>query len=394
MHCRDILAFSVTHRILFLTERYPPDEGGVSASAGRISRALAATGAQVDVVAWTRTLQAGQVVQQCGNPAVYRMGRFREWGTTMPHTLNLLDWLASMYRYDAVWGHYASLAGFLAAWFGRLSGIPAIVSIRGNDLDRDVFPPGDFARLEWTLRNVRLITAVTRELARKASALTGRTDIVHLPNAVDHRVFTPGPASCQLRSALGIRAEECVLGFAGELREKKGLAHLIDALRAVQLNRPACLLIIGDVRPSETPRLAGLLGPGTLAEHRVLITGQLATPAEVNEHFRLCDVYLQPSLWDGMPNALLEAMSAGCGAIASDAGGIPEIITPGLDGIIVPRWQLHRLGEAVLEWLDADRSHRDRIRRAARARVVAEFNFEREREALQAVMGRLTLSSS
>lgn len=392
MHCRDMLALYV--HILFLTERYPPDQGGVSASAGRISRALAAAGADVDVVAWTRTLQAGQVVQQDGNPAVYRMGRFREWDSTMPHTLNLLDWLVSMRAYDAVWGHYASLAGFLAAWYGRLTSIPSIVSIRGNDLDRDVFPPGDFARLEWTLRNAGLITAVTRELAKKAAALTGRTDIVHLPNAVDHDVFTPGRPSAGLRTALGIRRGECVLGFAGELREKKGLPYLIDGLRAVQLNRPACLLLIGDVRASEMPRLTGLLGPGTLAEHRVLITGQLAAPAEVNQHLRLCDVYLQPSQWDGMPNALLEAMSAGCGCIASDAGGIPEIITPGVDGILVPRWQLHRLGEAVLEWVDADESHRARIRKAARARVVEQFNFECERRALQAALARVIPSSS
>ena len=60
-------------RILFLSERYPPDAGGVSASAARISRSLAALGAQVDVVAWTRSLQAGQVAPQEGNPAAYRV---------------------------------------------------------------------------------------------------------------------------------------------------------------------------------------------------------------------------------------------------------------------------------------------------------------------------------
>ena len=48
-------------RILFLTERYPPDAGGVSASAARIAQSLASLGAHVDVVAWTRALQAGQV---------------------------------------------------------------------------------------------------------------------------------------------------------------------------------------------------------------------------------------------------------------------------------------------------------------------------------------------
>ncbi|SPF45846.1 Glycosyl transferase, group 1 [Candidatus Sulfopaludibacter sp. SbA4] len=381
-------------RILFLTERYPPDAGGVSASAARIAQSLAALGAQVDMVAWTRSLQAGQVTRDEGNPTAYRIGRFREWDTTMPHTLNLLDWLASMAPYDLVWGHYLSLAGFLAVWFGRLNGLRSVVSIRGNDLDRDVFPPGDFARLQWTLAHASSVTAVTRDLVRKAQALSGREDVVHLPNAVDGARFAPAPeAGAAVRARLGIAAGESILGFCGELREKKGLAHLLDALAAVRRVRPGRLLLIGDVRPSEMPRLVQWIGPGPI-EEQIIVTGQLATPEAVNAHLQACDVYLQPSLWDGMPNALLEAMAAGCGAISSDAGGIPEIITPGVDGIIVPRWQLHRLGEAVLEWLDADPAHRGRIRSAARARMVAEFSPERERQALQSLLGRIIPSSS
>jgi glycosyltransferase involved in cell wall biosynthesis len=385
----------LSKRILFITERYPPDVGGVAASASRISRAIAAIGHDVDVVAWTRSLPAGQVGQSERNPASFRMGRYREWDTTMPHTLNLLDWLAGTHRYDAVWGHYLSMAGFLAVWFGRLRNISSVVSIRGNDLDRDVFPPGDFARLEWTLKNAGAVTAVTRELARKAEALSGRADVCFLPNAVDHDLFAPLTIDvAAMRESLGIRPGEAVLGFAGELREKKGLQHLLGALAAVREKRPACLLIIGDVRPSEIPRLLQFLGPGKLAEHRVIMTGQLETPEEVNRHLQLCDVYLQPSLWDGMPNALLEAMAAGCGCIASDAGGMPEMIAPGVDGIIVATWQLYRLGDAVLEWLDAPEEHRERIRAAARTRAMSEFNFDAERRALQAVLDRVIPSSS
>lgn len=372
-------------RILFLSERYPPDAGGVATSAGRISRTLASLGAYVDVVCWTRALEAGQVERAEGNPGVYRIGRFREWDSTMPHTLNLLDWLRGTHPYSAVWGHYLSVAGFLATWFGNLNAIPSVVSIRGNDLDRDVFPPGDFSRAEWTLSHAEHVIAVTKELARKAAALSGREDIAHMANVVDSDVFMPGPAAPALRAALGIEPGEAVLGFAGELREKKGLPHLLRALKTVQERRPACLLAIGDVRPSETHRL--------MDAQRVLITGQLATPAAVNEHLRLCDVYLQPSVWDGMPNALLEAMAAGCGCIASDAGGIPEIVEGGVNGIIVPRWQLHRLGEAVLEWLNAPEADRQRIRSSARHRAVTAFHPDREASTLQRLLAAFTSDS-
>lgn len=377
-------------RVIFISERYPPDLGGVATSAGRISHALAEIGAKVDVIAWTRTLQPGVVVHEDGNPSgspsIYRVGRFREWDTTLPHTMNLVDWLFSRHRYERIWGHYLAPAGFLAAWIGRLKSIPSTVSIRGNDLDRDMFPPGDFSRLMWTLRNSGCITAVTRELAAKVTALCGREDVVCLRNAVDHETFRPLEPDAHLRETLGIGKDEAVLGFAGELREKKGQQHLLQGLQRVRENRPACLLIIGEVRPSEAAKVMQWIGPGTLKENRALVTGQLATPEDVNRHLQLCDVYLQPSLWDGMPNALLEAMAAGCGCIGSDAGGIPEIITPGVDGIVVPRWQLHRLGDVVIEWLDADPEYRLKVRKAARARVVADFTFEQEREQLQALV--------
>jgi len=377
----------VNPHLLFLTERYPPDMGGVATSAGRISRALAAFGADVDVVVWTRNLPPGSVLKEDGNPSVYRIGRFREWDTTMPHTINLVDWLATIHPYDRIWGHYLAPAGFLATWIGRLKNIPSTVSIRGNDLDRDAFPPGDFARLLWTLQNASSITAVTIDLARKVTAASNRQDVIHMPNAVDHEVFRPlDTPPGELRHKFGIQPEEAVLGFAGELREKKGQKYLLEALGVVRSARPACLLIIGEVRPSEMPRLLESLGPGTFAENRVVVTGQLATPAEVNQHLQLCDVFLQPSLWDGMPNALLEAMAAGCGCIASDAGGIPEIITPGVDGIILPRWQLHRLGEAVVEWLDASPEHRGRIRHAARQRIVSSFTSEQEQTRLKELL--------
>jgi glycosyltransferase involved in cell wall biosynthesis len=384
----------VKPRLLFLSERYPPDLGGVATSAGRISRALAALGADIDVIAWSRTLDAGLVVPEDGNPAVYRMGRFREWDSTMPHTLNLFDWLLSKHRYDAIWGHYLAPAGFLAAWFGRLKNIPSMVSVRGNDLDREMYPPGDFARLRWTLEQANCISAVTEDLARKVAALSLRNDVVCLKNAVDTEVFAPGEASGALREKLGIRPDEVVLGFAGELREKKGQQFLLEALRKVRERRPACLLVMGEVRPSEMPRLMQWTGPGSLADHRILVTNQLSTQAEVNTHLHLCDIYLQPSLWDGMPNALLEALAAGCLSIGSDAGGIPEIITDRLSGVIVPRWQLHRLGEVVLDWLARNDDERMRMRQAARERVLRDFDFDQERRQLQQILGRLIPISS
>jgi hypothetical protein len=62
--------------------------------------------------------------------------------------------------------------------------------------------------------------------------------------------------------------------------------------------------------------------------------------------------------------------------------------------MVVPRWQLHRLGEAVLDWLGAEAAKRDRIRRTARARMMADLSPAGERRALQSLFGRPIPSSS
>jgi len=85
-------------------------------------------------------------------------------------------------------------------------------------------------------------------------------------------------------------------------------------------------------------------------------------------------------------------MAAGCACIASDAGGIPEIITDGADGIIVPRWELHRLADAVLAWLAADPADQAHIRQSARARAVTGFGFDQERRRLQLILNQLLSS--
>ncbi len=72
-----------------------------------------------------------------------------------------------------------------------------------------------------------------------------------IPNAVDTALFHPGPPEPALRQRPGIQPDELVLGFSGELRHKKGVLFLLSALSEVRKVRPACLLIIGEVRARE-----------------------------------------------------------------------------------------------------------------------------------------------
>jgi len=377
-------------RLLLITERFTPDLGGLARSATRLVATLCQLGVEVDVVTWSRYLQPGEVLPPetvDAKSRVYRIGLYRHWDMTMPHTLNVLEWLHSCDQYDAVWGHYLFPSGFLATWFAGLQGIASTVSARGNDIDKEMFPPGDFARLQWTLQHTQVITAVSADMSRKIQLLSGRDDVLVLKNAVDTEIFAPQQIMGEVsKESLGIAPEEVVLGFCGELREKKGQQFLLNALTTVRNQRPACLLIIGEVRTSQESVLQFYATEQPENAQRIIITGHLPNPQAVAAHLRLRDVYLQPSLWEGMPNALLEAMACGCCCIASDAGGIGEVITHGENGFIMPRSQLHKLGDAVLECLAMPMTKKSQITQAARDRILTEYSIAQEQQRLQTVI--------
>jgi glycosyltransferase involved in cell wall biosynthesis len=361
-------------------------------------------GVDVDVVTWSRYLPPGEVLlpevieTDAGKLRVHRIGLYRAWDMTMPHTLNVLDWLHQIYPYNAVWGHYLFPSGFLAVWWAEGQQLPSLVSARGNDIDRILFPPGDFARLQWTLERTSLITAVSQDLNQKIQRLSRREDTLLLPNVVDTQQFRPAilakEAIAALKTSLGIAPDEIVLGFSGELREKKGQQFLLDALTTVRSQRPACLLIIGEVRPTEQAVLQTYAMQHPEDVQRIITTGHLPSPEAVARHLQLCDLYLQPSLWEGMPNALLEAMACGLCCIASDAGGNTEVIEHGKNGFLLPRFQLHQLGAIALELLDQEPIVRQTIGQAARDLILTHYSLDQEKTKLQTICDRLIPSSS
>jgi glycosyltransferase involved in cell wall biosynthesis len=241
---------------------------------------------------------------------LHRLGLYANWDMSMQHTLNVLEWLHEAKKFDAVWGHYLYPAGFMAVLFAKSSGLPCTVSARGNDVDRLVFPPGDFSRLLWTLERADQITAASRNLAKKIDVLLGRPAGVHVVhNSVDVNLFSPAVPDAALRQKLGILPEEAILVFSGELRHKKGVDFLLTALRDVRQVRPARLLIIGEARSEESAKLTAYAVDSPADAARILVTGHLESPADVAAHLRLADVFLHPSLWEGLPNALLNDLA-------------------------------------------------------------------------------------
>ncbi len=376
-------------RICFFAPRFAPDLGGVATSATRIADALAALSHRVEVFAPTRSLPPGVVATAGEAPRVTRMGGFAHDDLTRQHLLMLAEDAHADAPFDLTWGHYLAPCGFLAVYAARAWGCRAVAAARGNDVEREMFAPAGFAQLTWTLRGADRVVAVCARLAGEIRTLVPESVVSVLPNAVDPERFAPADPDPGLRTALGLPTDEPVLGFSGELRYKKGAAYLLEAFAQVARERPARLLVIGHLRQRDREYLERLRLQDPDAAARVVITDHLDDPAAVARHLALCDLQILPSLWDGMPNSLLEAMAAGVPVLASDAGGIPEVLRDGVDGVIVPRRRLAELDAAIHELLDAPTEVRHRLTASARRRVVDGFSPDRERERLAGLLAGL-----
>ena len=164
---------------------------------------------------------------------------------------------------------------------------------------------------------------------------------------------------------------------------------MLAAFRQVRRVRPVCLLVIGEVRVRDQALLTSFAAEDPDARSRLIVTGHLENQHDIVRHLRLCGLFLQPSYWDGLPNSVLEAMACERVVLASDAGGIPEAIEHGRSGFLLPRMELARLGDAILELLSISIRQRQQIGLTARRRVEEHFSAACEANALKGALDDL-----
>ncbi len=326
-------------KILFLTERFPPQPGGAAVSAARIAGALHASGEfTVRVLHPSEELPPAQAAlgEHQGLPLL-RLGVPHDTEEALRITLAAVEELAGRERCALLHGFYLIHAGYLAAFAARRLGIPSVVSARGNDVDRALLRPEQFPFLRWTLEHAGVITCVTGEMAEKCRALApAAARIVAIPNSVDSDFYRPVPRNEELLKEIGWQGE-VLLGFFGELRRKKGPETLLRALAAAQREIPCRLLLVGGPRPSEADEWKQLRARFPALERAIHEVEYIRDREKMRALYSLVDVALFPSLYDGMPNAALEAMACARPVVATDAGGLRELVRDGETGFLATR---------------------------------------------------------
>lgn len=284
-------------------------------------------------------------------------------------------------RVSVVHSHEFALSVFGAA-AARLIGCPHVFTMHGGLYYEERLRRRVALRL--ALASSRAGVAVSRATAERieqALRLTpGRIEVI--PNGV--------PASSgdrhTLRRELGVGDDTVLVVAVGNLYAVKGHAVLFRAAAALlgRAHLPAWHIAIAGRGEEDASlrRLAdelGLSGCTTLLGFREDVADILAA----------ADVYVMPSLSEGMPLALVEAMLAGLPIIASDVGGIPEVVERDRDALLTPAGDPAALAQA-LERLMRDPELRAAIAGAARNRARAEFTVERMVDRYEVLYGLTT----
>jgi glycosyltransferase involved in cell wall biosynthesis len=306
--------------------------------------------------------------QREGDVMVHRLGALESPDVTLQLAGNVIAHLHERVGFQIFHGHYLTPSGYLAAFYAKMFGAKSFVSVRGNDVDRGMFHSGQLPFILWTLQHAHALGCVSRELARKCNALSGRDDIHYTPNSVDLDVFQPQAQGEQLLPSFTPQGET-LLGFVGELRFKKGTPFFLDAFRVVREKRAAKLLIVGGMRREDRSLLRHYLRQHPDLRPDIHVVDYVHDRRELVKYYNLMDIVLAPSLWDGMPNSVLEAMACGRLVIASNVGGIRDVVTHGETGLLVGVHELHRLGEGCLEVMEAGEEFRAEIGQRARKYV-------------------------
>jgi teichuronic acid biosynthesis glycosyltransferase TuaC len=361
-------------RVTFLVTNYPAAGSPVRGVFHRtLAEGLSRAGAEVEVVApvprapWPLSGANERWAGYAGIPGRYDLNgvavhRPRYWQVPRASALGFghgsfarcLRAAAIARRPDVIHAHFAYPCGIAAEIAVRSSGTPVVLTLHGSDVNTLPEKSRRLRRfLSTSVERADFVTTVSRALAERTQALTGRRPEV-VPIGIDLRRYRALPPKAEARRALGLPPDARLVLFVGGLWESKGVLLLRDALHRID-RREVVGVFVGD-GPAR-PALAGRPG----------IRDVGAVPHElVASYLRAADVLALPSYSEGMPTVIVEAGAAGLPVVASDVGGIAEILGEER-GFVVPVGDVGRLAEAL------DRVLCDRATAEASGRRLQEF---------------------
>jgi len=310
-------------------------------SCDRITSGLRRYGLDVDIVHFTRRARHLHAERQ-------QAGRLVRCPVEEDpsHALNLL-WTGWARRVDDR-THVVAFGGLLpvlsAPVFAAWMSVPLLTLLRGNDFDTGLFSP----RRGWALREAleasAAVCTVSHDHRTKIRRLFPDANVHVLPNGIDVSDWSilesDATRGVELRRSFGADGKR-IIGVFGHLKRKKGVSLLLDAIARSNAAGRLHVLLVGEIDDEVTTQIERLGDRPTTTRLPFLDRWELLPCLAA------CDVVAIPSLYDGMPNVLLEAGALGVPVLASNAGGMADILEDGRNAVVFEAGDLHDARRAV-----------------------------------------------
>ena len=359
--------------ILIINSEYPPIGGGAGNASAHIADQLEKLGYIVTVI----TSRFGNLPrrEQTKNITIYRvpsLRRSQDRSNPLEQIIFILSasfWTLSLIprlRPNATLAFFGVPSGAIAWLIKVVYRIPYVISLRGGDVPG--FRPYDFhvyhkliapfLRLIW--KNASGVIANSNGLRQLAHSFDSNFEIHIIPNGVDLQLFKTRDRDWSSPRLLSV----------GRIVHQKGLDLAMHALGGLkELNWE--WRIAGDGPQMQALQsLAQELG----IDDRVFFLGWQSRE-QIRESYRQANVFLFPSRHEGMPNAILEAMSSGLPVIATCIAGNEELVIQGQTGYLVPSEDIESLQDALKKLLN-NSALRQQMGEASRRRVEENYSWE------------------
>jgi glycosyltransferase involved in cell wall biosynthesis len=273
----------------------------------------------------------------------------------------------------------ASLYGRLAAILAR---VPIIVGTEVNIYEQKQPRHALAERLlmRGTDRVIVSAESVRDFYIRQVHADPARVDVIY--NAVDWSQLETTMSPHELRASAGVPNDAPLAGIIARLTEQKAHRYLFDAMASTDGLASMHLLVVGDGNLRDDLRArVERLGLSSRVHF-------LGARRDLGNLLAAIDLFVMPSLWEGLPLSMVLAMGAGLPVVATRVAGIPEVVQDGATGMLVPPADVDAIGSA-LATLVSDSSLRRRLGEAAAAFVRPRFGVDRYVASVTGVYDRL-----
>jgi len=296
--------------------------------------------------------------------------------TSGPRTVRAVAGILVRQAIDILHTH-GGVAGLYGRWAARRAGTPVVIhTVHGIHYLHYRNPVFRRALIGLERRLARTTDAVVfvseADLVRARALRLAPDDRLRLiRNGVD-TLSAPAPWRIEaLRKELGIEPGETVVGAVSRLHRQKGVGFLVEAAGHVRERLPNARFIVVGGGPLEVPLRRMIRERGLGRAFRLL-----GERSDANELAALFDVFALPSLWEGLPLALIEAAGLAKPIVASDIDGVREVLRDGTTGLLVPAGDSAALAGAIQRVLE-DRALGRKLGERARAEIPRAFSRPR-----------------